>query len=164
MIVGLKFIHIAGLATWCAGLLILPLLLARADNPVRAGEASRMRIFAHYAYNFGVSPAAVVTTVAGGALLFARWVFEPWMFAKLGLIGMMVVLHTYIGHCVARLGEEGYVRPLVPPAVLVAAGLSTMAAILFVVLAKPALGPEIMPDWLRVPVGGQLALPPVPSR
>jgi putative membrane protein len=164
MIAWLKFLHIATLLLWCGGLLILPLLLARADNPVRAGEAARMRIFAHFAYNFCVSPAAVLATIAGGSLIFARWLFEPWMFAKLALIGGLIVLHTYVGHCVARLGEEGYVRPAVPPPLLLAAGLAIMAAILVTVLAKPHFDAGLMPDWLRQPLNRQLLLPPAPSR
>ncbi|MET3891956.1 putative membrane protein [Bosea sp. OAE506] len=164
MIAWLKFLHIAALLFWCGGLLLLPLLLARADNPVRAGEAARMRIFAHFAYNFCVSPAAVVATIAGGSLLFARWVFEPWMFVKLVQIGALVVLHTYLGHCVARLGEAGYVRPAVPPALMLGAGLAIMGAILVTVLAKPHLDAAMMPDWLRQPLNRQLLLPPAPSR
>ena len=164
MIAWLKFLHITTLLVWCGGLLLLPLLLARADNPVRAGEAARLRIFAHFGYNFCVSPAAVLATIAGGSLIFARWVFEPWMFAKLALIGGLVVLHTYVGHCVARLGEEGYVRPAVPPALLLSAGLAIMTAILLVVLAKPHLDAALMPDWLQQPLNRQLLLPPAPSR
>lgn len=164
MIAGLKFAHIASLSIWCAGLLMLPALLARADNPVREGEAARMRVFAHYAYNFCISPAAVLATVAGGALIFARSVFEPWMFAKLVQIGALIVLHTYLGHCVARLGEEGYVRPALPPPLMLVAGLAIMAAILFTVLAKPDLDASMMPDWLRTPLNRQLLLPPAPSR
>lgn len=164
MIAGLKFLHICALALWCAGLLMLPLLLARADNPVRAGEAARMRIFAHFAYNFCVSPAAVIATLAGGGLLFARWVFEPWMFAKLVQIGALIIVHTYVGHCVARLGEVGYVRPVVPPALLLAAGLAIMCTILFTVLAKPHLDAAMMPDWLSAPLNRQLLLAPAPSR
>ncbi|HEV2553415.1 MAG TPA: CopD family protein [Bosea sp. (in: a-proteobacteria)] len=164
MIAALKFVHIGGLALWCSGLLLLPLLLSRADNPVRSGEAARMRVFAHFAYNFCISPAAVVATVAGGGLLFARWVFEPWMFVKLAQVGALVVLHTYLGHCVARLGEEGYARPVVPPPWLILAGMAVMGGILFTVLAKPHLDAAIMPDWLRQPLNRQLLLPPAPSR
>lgn len=86
------------------------------------------------------------------------------MFAKLALIGGLVVLHTYVGHCVARLGEEGYVRPAVPPALLLSAGLAIMTAILLVVLAKPHLDAALMPDWLQQPLNRQLLLPPAPSR
>lgn len=159
----LKFVHIAALALWCGGLLILPMLLARADNPVRAGEAARMRVFAHHAYNACISPAAVIATIAGGALMFVRWLFEPWMFAKLGLIGLLVIIHTYLGHCVTRLGETGTVRPLAPPALVLGAGMLVMGAILIVVLAKPPITVEGLPIWMRVPAGRQLPLPAVPS-
>lgn len=159
----LKFVHIAALAVWCAGLLMLPMLLARADNPVREGEAARMRVFAHHAYNACISPAAVIATIAGGALMFVRWLFEPWMFAKLGFIGLLVILHTYLGHCVTRLGETGYVRPAIPPVVLLFAGLVVMGVILFTVLAKPPVTLDALPLWMRLPAGRQLPLPVVPS-
>ncbi|MDP2355146.1 MAG: CopD family protein [Beijerinckiaceae bacterium] len=163
MISALKFFHISALAVWCAGLLLLPVLLHRADNPLREGEAARMRMFSHHAYNAIISPAAVIATVAGGVLLFARWVFDPWMFLKLALIGFLVLMHTYVGHCVTRLGEKGYVRPILSPTALFIAGISIMCAILFLVLAKPQLNADVMPEWLRTPVGGQLFFPAVPN-
>lgn len=163
MISTLKFFHISALLIWCAGLLLLPVLLHRADNPIREDEAARMRMFAHHAYNAVVSPAAVIATIAGGTLLFARWVFEPWMFFKLLLIGLLVLLHTYVGHCVTKLGEKGYVRPFLPPTMLFLAGLIVMSAIVFIVLVKPLLNADLMPEWLRTPVGGQLFFPAVPN-
>lgn len=163
MIAIMKFIHISALALWGAGLLLVPILLERADNPLRQGEAARMRNFAHHAYNSLVSPAAVIATIAGGALLFMRWAFEPWMFAKLVLIGCLALLHTYIGYCVTRLGEEGYVRPLLSPIILFSAGTLLLSAILFLVLAKPVLRPDMMPQWLQTPMQRQLFLPPVPN-
>ena len=163
MISAVKFFHISALSVWCTGLLLLPVLLQCADNPVREGEAARMRMFAHHAYNAIVSPAAVIATVAGGVLLFAKWVVDPWMFVKLALIAVLVLMHTYVCHCVTRLGEKGYVRVALSPTVLFLGGFASMCAILFVVLAKPRLIADVMPGWLRNPVGGQLLFPTVPN-
>lgn len=164
MIAFLKFVHIAALAVWCAGLLALPLILSRALDPLREGDAARMRIFAHHAYTACITPAAVIATVAGGVLIVLRSLFQPWLFGKLALVGLLVLLHTWLGHWVAMLGEKGRLRPLVPPFLLLPAGLAVMTGILVLVLAKPAIGPEIAPDWLRSPLNRQLPLPPVPSR
>lgn len=163
MIALMKFVHIAALAIWCAGLLVLPLLLTESQAHATEGKAARMRIFAHNAYIFCVSPAAVVATIAGGFLIFARDLFNPWLFVKLGLVGALVVIHTYLGHCVAVLGEEGRIRRLVHPAVLLAAACLVMTSILVLVLAKPVLAPELAPDWLRSPLNRQLPLPTVPN-
>ncbi len=163
MIALLKFLHIATLAVWCAGLLVLPLLLTGSHRKTSEAKAARMRIFAHNAYNYCVSPAAVVATIAGGGLIFARDLFQPWLFAKLGFVGALVVIHTYLGHCVVELGEKGRVSPLVHPYLLLAAAFAVMTAILLLVLAKPVISPDLMPDWLRTPLDRQLPFPTVPS-
>ncbi len=163
MIALLKFLHIATLAVWCAGLLVLPLLLTGSHRKTSEAKAARMRIFAHNAYNYCVSPAAVVATIAGGGLIFARDLFQPWLFSKLGFVGALVVIHTYLGHCVVELGEKGRVSPLVHPYLLLAAASAVMTAILLLVLAKPVISPDLMPDWLRTPLDRQLPFPTVPS-
>lgn len=163
MIALLKFLHIATLAVWCAGLLVLPLLLTGSHRKTSEAKAARMRIFAHNAYNYCVSPAAVVATIAGGGLIFARDLFQPWLFSKLGFVGALVVIHTYLGHCVVELGEKGRVSPLVHPYLLLAAAFAVMTAILLLVLAKPVISPDLMPDWLRTPLDRQLPFPTVPS-
>lgn len=163
MIALLKFLHIAALAIWCAGLLMLPLLLTGSHRRTTDTKAARMRIFAHNAYNFCVSPAAVIATIAGGGLIFARDLFQPWLFAKLGFVGALVVIHTYLGHCVVELGEKGRVSPIVHPYLLLVAALAVMMAILVLVLAKPVIPTDLAPDWLRVPLNRQLPLPTVPS-
>jgi putative membrane protein len=164
MIALLKFGHIATLAVWCAGLLVLPLLLtgshreARPSRRPRACESSPTMPTIYC-----VSPAAVVATIAGGGLIFARDLFHPWLFAKLGFVGALVVIHTYLGHCVVELGEKGRVSPLVHPYLLLAAAFAVMTAILLLVLAKPVISPDLMPDWLRTPLDRQLPFPTVPS-
>ncbi|AVO44102.1 CopD family protein [Phreatobacter cathodiphilus] len=163
MIALLKFVHIAALAVWCAGLLILPLLLTGSHVRTPQPKAARMRIFAHNAYNYCVSPAAVVATVAGGSLIFARELFQPWLFAKLGFVGALVVIHAYLGHCVVELGEKGRFSPLVHPFLVLAAAFAVMTAVLLLVLAKPVISPDLVPDWLRVPLNRQLPFPTVPS-
>jgi uncharacterized membrane protein len=163
MIALLKFLHIATLAVWCAGLLVLPLLLTGSHRKTSEAKAARMRIFAHNAYNYCVSPAAVVATIAGGGLIFARDLFQPWLFSKLGFVGALVVIHTYLGHCVVELGEKGRVSPLVHPYLVLVAAFAVMTAILLLVLAKPVIPPDLVPDWLRAPLDRQLPFPTVPS-
>lgn len=149
MIAAAKFLHIAALSIWCAGLIALPLLLARHDPGDRQHDFSRLRFVTHYAYTRVVTPAAVLAIAIGTALIFLRDVFTPWMFAKLVAVGMLVLLHAWIGHVTLRVGEEqgDYDTPAAAP--LVGASLAVMAIILVLVLGKPLLGDNLIPEWLR---------------
>lgn len=162
MISALKFFHIAALSVWCAGIVGLPLLLARHDPADDQAEFSRTRLVTHYAYVRIVTPAAVIAIALGTILVFLRGVFVPWMFAKLALVGLLVLIHAWIGHVTLKLGEEkGDYRP--PPAgLLLGMSLLAMLAILALVLGKPILGEELVPAWLLGTQGQPLPLREVP--
>ena len=163
MIAFVKFLHIAALAIWCAGLIGLPLLLAKHDSREEQQDYSRLRILTHQAYISVVTPAAVIAIALGTALIFMRGVFEPWMFAKLVLVGMLVLAHAWIGHVTLKVGEEhGFYDP---PAAwpLVAISMTVMLTVLALVLGKPLLGEDLAPDWLKEPQGHPLPVDEVPS-
>ncbi|MBS7813790.1 CopD family protein [Roseococcus pinisoli] len=162
MIAALKFFHIAALSIWCAGLVGLPLLLARHHPADDQAEFARTRLVTNHAYVRVVTPAAVIAIALGTALVFMRGVFVPWMFAKLVLVGLLVLIHAWIGHITLKFGEEqGHYRP--PPAgLLVGMSLLAMLAILILVLGKPFLAEGILPDWLLGTQGQPLPLREVP--
>ncbi|KZX52686.1 hypothetical protein A3711_07135 [Erythrobacter sp. HI00D59] len=164
----LKFLHIAGVAVWVAGLLYLAALLQNHQRVRDRQDFARVRMGSRFAYMGLVSPAAFVAVGAGGALLFLADALHPWMFAKLAAVGVLVVAHMQYGHVLAHLADEEVEGPtlrirLVPLAI----GASSLA-ILALVLAKPAIDPGL-PTWLTEP--GQLqpleerhAPPPPPPR
>ena len=86
----LKAIHIMALLLWTAGLLSLPLMLARHEEGEHQFRYARIRKFTHYSYTRLVTPAAVIAIAAGTPLIFLRGMFVPWLFAKLALVAMLV--------------------------------------------------------------------------
>ncbi|MFL0560012.1 CopD family protein [Sphingomonas sp. 179-I 2A4 NHS] len=159
----LKAIHIMALLLWTAGLLSLPLMLARHEEGEHQFRYARIRKFTHYSYTRLVTPAAVIAIAAGTPLIFLRGMFVPWLFAKLALVAMLVALHAFVGHIVLKMGEEaGEQQP--PPAWPMMTGLCVLIlGILILVLLKPPLDVQQLPDLLRAPVGRQLPLEEVPN-
>lgn len=89
----LKFLHVAAMAVWLGGLLLLPRLLPRRQGAREEGgwEATGRMLY----FNL-MTPGAVLTIVFGTALL--AWGFEgAWLPAKLALVAMAVLLHVYFG-------------------------------------------------------------------
>ncbi|WP_439533994.1 CopD family protein [Polymorphobacter sp.] len=162
ILVALKTVHIAALIIWCAGLLALPLLLM-ADHEGQSQSAyTRLRLTLQNAYVGVVTPAAIVAVAVGTALIFVAEVYVPWMFAKLVAVGFLVGLHGLTGHAIIAIGERpGEARLLLAIPRLVAA-LLLMIIILVLVLAKPVIPLDLVPDWLMTPRDIQLPLDEVP--
>lgn len=158
-----KFIHIAALAIWAAGLFALPLMLTRHDPTNAQADYTRLRQASHYSYTLLVTPMAVLAIISGTVLIFLREVFVTWMFAKLVFVALMVVFHAWVGHVLVSVAEtEGEHTPPSPTfPVLILLGI--VICVLALVLAKPDLGAIPMPEWLVEP--RELQLPfDVPRR
>lgn len=151
-----KAAHILGLVAWCGGLLALPLMLTRHDPAISVQDYRTIRTASHLTYTLFVTPAAVIAVIAGTWLIFLREVYVPWMFAKLAFVAALVMAHGWIGHIVAKIGEEPSEHT--PPAawVPIALALVPMLVILTLVLSKPALGWVTFPEWLTEPRSDQL--------
>lgn len=162
MITALKFLHIAALSIWCAGLVGLPLLLARHGPADEQQPFARRRLVTHYAYIRLITPAAVIAIAAGTALIFLRGVFVPWMFVKLAVVGILVTIHAWVGHVTVQAGESRGDYDAPPGGLLVAASLLAMTAILVLVLGKPHLADWPGPAWLLEPRGHSLPIGAVP--
>jgi uncharacterized membrane protein len=158
-----KALHIAGLAVWCAGLLALPLMLTRHDPEGSAADYRLIRRASHLTYTMCVTPVAVIAVIAGTWLIFLREVFTVWLYAKLAFVVLLVIAHAWIGHIIVKVGEEPETHAPPPPYLPIATVLFAVIAILFLVLAKPALDWFTFPEWLLEPRGGQLPFE-VPSR
>jgi uncharacterized membrane protein len=164
MITALKFLHIAALSIWCAGLIGLPLLLAKHDSDDAQQDYGRLRILTHRAYIGVVTPAAVIAIAVGTALIFLRGAFVPWMFAKLVGVGLLVLLHAWIGHVTVTVGERqgNYAPPRAWPAIMLTTSLAAMAVVLVLVLGKPLLSERLAPQWLLAPQDQPLPVDEVP--
>ena len=162
MIVAVKLFHIAALIIWCAGLVGLPLVLAKHKLHDEQADYSHLRILTHRAYIGVVTPAAVIAIAMGTALIFLREVFEPWMFAKLVMVGVLVFLHAWIGHVTLNVGERQgtYDPPPVWPLLVIA--IAAMLVILTLVLGKPLLSDALAPQWLSNTLDQPLPMDEVP--
>lgn len=147
----LKFIHITGIAIWIAGLLYLSALLAGHDTVRDQQDFARIRMASRFAYMGLVSPAAFVAVGAGSALLFVSDALYPWMFVKLAAVTVLVIVHVQYAYVLTHLAEEGAQEPTVRITIMVAAIIAAASAILYLVLAKPVLGDDILPEWLSQP-------------
>jgi len=159
----LKALHILGLIVWCGGLFALPSMLAWHDPAIGQADYRRIRRTTHYTYTIAITPAAVITVIAGTWLILIREVYEPWLYLKLFFVALLVAFHGWVGHIIVSVAETaGTSRPPSPavPSLLL---FSTILAILTLVLGKPEFAQLTGPEWLTEPLGRQLPFD-VPSR
>lgn len=148
MILWLKFIHIAAISVWAAGLVSLPGLYVQRARVAGDDQLFTLQRIVRAAYVGLISPAAFLAVASGTALIFLRETFVPWFSAKLALVAVMVLLHALTGLVIIRLFREGEVYPVWRFAAVTGLTVLVVLAILVLVLAKPDL---------------DLALPPVLS-
>lgn len=156
-----KGVHIAALVLWCAGLVALPLMLSKHRADEAQADYTRLRLLTHLSYIFIVTPAAVLAIIAGTWLIFMRGVYEPWFYAKLVAVGLLVILHAWVGHIVLLMSERRgeYQPPNTVPVII--GSFVIMTAVLLLVLGKPVIG-DITPSWLNQPMNRQLPFPETP--
>lgn len=149
----LKFVHIATIALWSAGLICLPFLF-RQRAGLEGDRLHRLHGLVRYLYVMILSPAAFVAIASGTVLIFLQRTFEVWFALKLLLVGMLVVAHILAGRVILKLFEDNgrygawhYLLAIVLTSTLV-------TLILVVVSLKPGWeiptfeGDPFAPGWL----------------
>lgn len=133
--------HIVPLLVWSAGLFYIPVLCSIDTRRVDRVRLRHLRIQTRFVFVAIASPAAVLTIVSGGVLVYVTDAVGDWLAAKLTIVALMAMFHGYCGHMLALLGHEGKrgkrfnslsVWLLVAPTMLI-------STVLWLVLAKPAL-------------------------
>ena len=161
MIALLKAVHIAALAIWCAGLILLPVLMhlhgRHARFRTQAGF-TEFRWLTHYSYTRVISPAAVLAVAVGTVLIFWLEVLDAWMAAKLLAVMGMVMLHAWFGHLIVQAGERRSAYDIPPVGLSLIALVPLIGLVLWLVLAKPDLGAMLdrVPEILREPRGNAI--------
>lgn len=161
MIALLKALHIAALSIWCAGLLLLPVLMQFNGR----GEAIRhqegyalFRRLSHFGYTIVITPAAVIAVTAGTALILMMDLVAPWLLAKLVAVCGMVLIHAWLGHLIVQSGEGAGDYRMPPPLIALVLGVPLMLTVLWLVLAKPDFAglTALLPGFLLEPQGREL--------
>jgi putative membrane protein len=148
----LKFIHIAALVIWVAGLLYLPAMLIRHGRVEDAQDFARMRMASRFAYLRLISPAALLAVGAGIGLLFVA--------------DVLVGAHIQCGYILVHLADETATAPGLRLKVVVGLVLGSAITILLLVLAKPAFSVAVLPNWMTEPglLNRPETSPPTPLR
>jgi len=157
----LKFVHIATIALWAGGLIVLPYLFWQRRLLVAGPELDRLHRITRFVYVVLTSPAAFVAIGSGTALIFLQSTFREWFTLKMFLVGAMVMLHVVAGLVAVRLFEPDGRFGGRSCAALTAGYFLLILAILWVVLAKPvidsaALAPGVFEPGALAPLVRQI--------
>jgi protoporphyrinogen IX oxidase len=133
----LKFIHLAAIAIWSAGLIVLPFLFWQRRSLTAGADLDRLHRMTRFVYVGMTSPAAFIAIASGTALIFLQATFLEWFSVKMVLVGAMAMLHVAAGLALPRVflpdGRFGRFSCIA----LTSAYLVLVTAIIWVVLAKP---------------------------
>jgi uncharacterized membrane protein len=149
MAVWLKFIHIAAIALWAAGIVSLPGLYVQRAHIAKDQDLFRLQKIVRFSYVRILSPAAFIAIASGTGLIFLQEPYSGWFSVKLMLVGMLVVIHVMTGLVIIRLFEEGEVYPVwrFVTATILSGGV--VCGILFVVLARPMVDFSVPPGFFE---------------
>lgn len=135
----LLLLHISALLCWCGTLLYLPALIARASVPPSdLAEMQHPRLIRHL-FTLAATPAALIAIGSGTLLFVVEGILEVWLIAKLTLVIGLVAGHVLTGWMVLR-HERTPGSAAAYSLMLGVTMVAIIAAILWLVLAKPALG------------------------
>ncbi|MGE8941548.1 CopD family protein [Leptospira interrogans] len=159
MIALTKFVHIAAIAIWSAGLLSLPtiylqLQYVRMGLPNVAPHSDRVLRLQHVArltYVGIASPAAFVAIASGTLLIFQRGMVAPWFSLKLALVSALVIIHTITGIALVRLFDRSRTYSSWRYVAATSSVILIAAAIITLTLAKPTLTDGFLPVALSKP-------------
>lgn len=152
MVAILKFIHIAAISIWVAGLISLPSLYVQRAHVKSDDELYTLQKIVRFAYVGALSPAAFIAVGSGTALIFLQSTYGIWFNYKLALIAALVGIHVATGLVIIRLFNEGEIYPVWRFIAVTIITAFVGAGILYVVLAKPEISLPL-PDWFYEPGG-----------
>ena len=137
-----KAFHIVFVICWFSGIFYLPRLFVYHAMSEDQVSKDRFVIMERKLFWGITTPSAVLTIAFGSWLLAANasyFMYQPWMHAKLGLVALVVVFHTYCWWYMKQLREETTVRGHVFFRVFNELPVFVVIAIVVLVVVKPAL-------------------------
>lgn len=128
-------LHIVFLIVWSATLLYFPQLL-RQHACIREDEERRQAVHLQRTiYALIMTPSAILTIIAGCALIFALGFDGGWLHVKLLLVLLMVAFHAYCGTMMLDLKHAE--RPRLLNRAVSLLPMLLIGGVLVLVLAKP---------------------------
>lgn len=146
----LKFVHLASIALWSGGLLILPFLFWQRRG-LDGLELDRLHRFVRFIFVGVASPSAFIAIGSGTALIFLQTTFLEWFSLKMVLVGMMAMLHVVAALIMAHLFDPGGTIRRGLCIALGLAYLTLITAIIWVVLAKPHIDLNTFAEHIFTP-------------
>lgn len=150
-VVLLKFVHIAAIALWAAGLICFPFLTRQRNNIGRETDLHQLHSMARYFYVVILSPAAFIAIASGMVLMFQQQTFTAWFSLKLLLVGLLAGLHLVTGVMVIQVFEKSGHMPAWRYAALTTTTIVIVTGILAVVLVKPQFEWRVVDSDLFAP-------------
>lgn len=135
----LKFLHIAAIAIWAAGLVCFPYLVRQRNDMGQDTDLHRLHSMARFFYVVILSPAAFIAIGSGTALIFQQETFTAWFSLKLLLVGLLAALHLITGRYLLRVFDKSSRMPSWRYQALTISTIAVVTGILTVVLIKPQL-------------------------
>ena len=106
----LKALHIIAVIAWMAGLLYLPrLFVYHAGVAAESQESATFQIMERRLYRGIMHPALALTVASAGLLLGTPGAVDwsrGWIYAKLGLVLVLIVLHLHMGGWLKAFAEN----------------------------------------------------------
>jgi putative membrane protein len=92
-----KSLHIIFMVSWFAGLFYLPRLFVYHSMATDAIGVERFKVMERKLYYGIMAPAALLTIASGLWLWLGYGIGGGWLYAKLGLVAILVVHHLWLG-------------------------------------------------------------------
>ena len=106
----LKSFHIVFMVTWFAGLFYLPRLFVYHAMSDDAVSLERFGVMERKLYYGIMTPGAVLTVASGLALWMYYGIAGGWLYAKLGLVVLLIGYHLWCGALLRAFREGRNVR------------------------------------------------------
>lgn len=138
-----KAFHIVFVICWFSGIFYLPRLFVYHAMSEDQISKDRFVIMERKLFWGITTPSAVLTIALGSWLLIANssyFMYQPWMHAKLGLVALVVVFHSYCWWYMKQLREQNNIRSHIFFRVFNEMPVFVLIAIVVLVVVKPALG------------------------
>ncbi len=102
----IKALHLIFMVTWFAGLFYLPRLFVYHAMAEDAPGRERFKAMERKLYRGIMAPSAVLTIVFGAWLWLGYGFAGGWLYAKLGIVALIVVYHLYCGKLLADFARD----------------------------------------------------------